>query len=594
MSALPAWNNQSEYENLESPAFEHDRAEFIQLTAQIQKLNAVAGEQFSINQLWQINKWREAGSILGRNISSFVNCELSLDSQNAVAQKVASGLKRVSADFAAALIPAELYLLRAPEDILLDYLKDPLAAPSEFYWREERRRREFLLTPAEEQLLAQMSPFDKGSWGELYNKIGGAMKIKVGEVETGLAQAQSYLRDSDSKLRESAWHGIQNAWSVHQDAAAAIVNNLAGYRLEEYRKRSRTRKLDFLEMPLAQSKIERQTLEQMLAAIEDSRPLIDRALVAMARVLGKQKLDAWDLLAPAPNQVTKTGERYSFSEATRLITEAFHRITPEMGDFVTMMLKNGWVDSRVLPNKRSGAFCTGFAKSRTPRVFQTFMGSYQDTSTLAHELGHAWHSWMMRDLPIVQSSPPMTLAETASIFAETALADYVFEQADRQTQFEIAFAEVTDAVSLLANITTRFEFEKNFYEARKEGALTVDELGELMEQAFRKWYGEHLATVERQFWMTKLHFSISGISFYNYPYTFGYLFSLGIYNQRHAAGPEFPKIYRDILRDTGRMTAETLVEKHLGADIRGPDFWRQSLRAVEVKIERFEKLLADK
>jgi oligoendopeptidase F len=310
----------------------------------------------------------------------------------------------------------------------------------------------------------------------------------------------------------------------------------------------------------------------------------------MAKFQAKKRLEPWDLMAPRLN-LTGDAVKYRFAQAREMITTAFSSVEPAMGEFVGMMMENGWVDSRVLPNKRGGAFCTGFKKSRTPRVFQTFLGSYQDVSTLAHELGHAWHSWAMRDLPLAQLHYPMTLAETASIFGENALSDHVFLTAkDDSIRLEIAYAEVSDAVSLLVNIPTRFEFEKSFYEARQRGSLTPKELGDLMEEAFRKWYGDGIGQVERQFWMTKLHFSIAEVSFYNYPYTFGYLFSLGVYAQRKVHGDRFGEIYRSILRDTGRMTAEDLVQKHLGLDIRKPDLWRQSLKTVEEKVARLEAL----
>jgi oligoendopeptidase F len=147
-------------------------------------------------------------------------------------------------------------------------------------------------------------------------------------------------------------------------------------------------------------------------------------------------------------------------------------------------------------------------------------------------------------------------------------------------------------MALLANIPTRFELEKNFYEARQNGTLTPLELGEITDKAWRKYFGEYLSETESQFWMTKLHFSIADVSFYNFPYTFGYLFSLGIYSQRtEVAESAFGAKYVDILRDTGRMTAESLIQKHLGSDIREKDFWRKSLKVVESKIAALERLL---
>lgn len=220
------------------------------------------------------------------------------------------------------------------------------------------------------------------------------------------------------------------------------------------------------------------------------------------------------------------------------------------------------------------------------------MGSLEDTSTLAHELGHAYHSWVMRDLPTMQQDYPMTLAETASIFAETALSDSLMKTGSPEMKFEICWSSVVDATSLLLNIPSRFEFEKMFYEARPNGFVSPRELTEMTDKAWRKWFGDDLSQTESRYWMTKLHFSISSVSFYNFPYSFGYLFSLGIYSRREELGDRFAQAYRDILRDTGRMTAEDVIQKHLGEDIRKPEFWLKSLAIVEEKVARFEKLLS--
>jgi len=195
-------------------------------------------------------------------------------------------------------------------------------------------------------------------------------------------------------------------------------------------------------------------------------------------------------------------------------------------------------------------------------------------------------------MPLAQLDYPMTLAETASIFAETLVGDHLQSTGDAGTKFEIAWASVSDAAAMLVNIPARFDFEKSFYTARESGSLTPQELSDLTDQAWRKWYGTELSETEKQYWMTKLHFSIPEVSFYNFPYTFGYLFSLGIYAKRAELGDRFLPSYLEILRDTGRMTAEDLIQKHLGQDIRRPEFWLGSLSIVERKVSEFENLLS--
>ena len=244
------------------------------------------------------------------------------------------------------------------------------------------------------------------------------------------------------------------------------------------------------------------------------------------------------------------------------------------------------------PHKRPGAYCTGFLKSRTPRVYMTYMGGASDVIVLAHELGHAFHSWVMRDLPQSQRSYGMSIAETASTFGEGLVRNALLARAETPAaRLDIVWQEAEALVAFVLNIPTRFEFERDFYEARGERPLRAAELKTMMSAAWENWYGDCLAEPDPLFWANKLHFYISGLSFYNFPYLFGYLFSLGVSARRQALGEEFFARYQALLMDTGRMTAEELAAKHLDVDLTQPAFWRDTLALLESRIDLFEELV---
>ena len=183
-----------------------------------------------------------------------------------------------------------------------------------------------------------------------------------------------------------------------------------------------------------------------------------------------------------------------------------------MSDFVHMMAKEKWIEGTVGPTKRPGAYCTKFVKSRTPRVYMTYTGTMSAIKTLAHELGHAFHNWVMRDMPLCQTRYPMTLAETASIFAENIVRDYLLEQvSSREEKLEMLWEELSSCYALMVNIPVRFEFEKRFYEQRSSGELSAPQLCELMSDAWSEWYGDSMSEPDPYFWASKLHFSISGM-----------------------------------------------------------------------------------
>lgn len=601
-----AWNIESEYPSHIAPEFQTDFEFVIQKTKKLEEL--ISSIKVSLNEALgagldpadsiveiaqQILIVDEEARVLGLNMLTYLRCVLSVDSSLNDVQGKESELISLSSKLTQVMIPFENFLKRCSENFLNKVLSHPDLIPAKFLWQQKRRLKDILLSNEEETLLEAVSTPGMHAWGDLYTKLSGSMRCHLkypDRIETvGLAQAAAMVRSSDAEVRRIAWQSIQQAWDQHKDSAAAILNSLAGWRHEVNKKRSHTKAVHFLDDALFHSRIQKETLEAMLTACYQNLDQTRKAPMMMAKLMGKKVLEPWDISAQSP--VSGGKKERSYDEALALIQKAFRQVDPQMADFVKMMDEKRWIEGRFLPTKRNGAYCTAFPKNRQPRVFMTFMGSNSDISTLAHELGHAFHFWVMRDLPRSQCEYPMTLAETASIFAETVLHDVLIEEAaTKEEKIEFAWGEIEGATSLLLNIPARFEFEKNFYDLRMKRSLSSDELSQLTDEAWSKWYGPTLTHNEKLFWATKLHFSIAELSFYNFPYTFGYLFSMSIYARRKELGGDFMKKYIEILRDTGRMTAEDLVQKHLGEDIRRPEFWQKSINVINNKVNAFEKL----
>lgn len=241
------------------------------------------------------------------------------------------------------------------------------------------------------------------------------------------------------------------------------------------------------------------------------------------------------------------------------------------------------------------SYCTGFSKTRTPRVYLSdYNGGSALLLTLAHELGHAFHSWQMRDMPRPQTSYPMNLAETASIFFETVVSNALLEQTDSaEEKFSILWGQTESVATFLLNIPARFRFEEELNKRRATGKVSASEIDSMMVSAWKRYYGDALGDTERVgvFSQSKLHFYLTGISFYNWPYTFGYLFALGVYaSYENGSKASFASIYRDLLRDTGRLDAEDVVEKHLGGRIDQPEFWQNAIAVGEKSLDMMEEV----
>lgn len=591
----PSWDLSIAYRGLDDSKIEQD-IELIEqcielLYLHVEKRDTVIAMQNAIQTS------EAAGTLLG-TIHTFANCHASVDATHTEAKQLLGRVAKLNSEMSQAFSPYEDTLVHADVEFITKVLDhaSPDVAGQGFAIESSRKLAATRLSVAEEQLLAAMEVDGRDGWGRLYDNLTGSLKLSLkleGEdEELGFSQAASLLYGSEFNKQEPAWRAVQSAMATHQESFASILNALAGWRLTENKKRSKICDVHFLAPSLHGSRIVPETLDTMMATAKANRAVGQKAGLLMARVHGLDEMKPWNHLAAMPPLGEAESKVYPFDEAIDVIKTAFAEVNPEMAQFVDLMVENGWIDAAPAPNKRLGAYCTKFAATRSPLVFMTWSGSRSDLMTLAHELGHAFHNWVMRDMPLCQTRYPMTLAETASIFAENIVRDHLLQQAQtRDEKLEMLWEELSSSLALMINIPVRFEFEKSFYEQREKGELTANQLCDLMEKTWKEWYGDAMSEADPYFWASKLHFSIAQVSFYNYPYLFGYLFSKGVYAQRDVKGESFYGDYVSLLRDTGSMMAEDVVAKHLGMDLKEADFWQQSIDMVSAQIDEFERLL---
>jgi oligoendopeptidase F len=594
----PAWDLSSEYPDTDAPELEADLATIERLCAEMAALNdALEGDE-ALDAARQLFKLREQAAMLLQNVATYASCRLSVSSRDPDALSLQGRLQSRQKRFSEVTEPLSQFCDLATDEEIGEFLADPEIAPAEFVIRHSRERRHETLSLAEENLINALAPDGIEAWGRLYTQLSGTLEcdVLVGNEQQrmGIAQAAGLMQKPDDRLRENAWNAINSAWDEHAESCAAALNAIAGWRLELCRKRSRQRPVHFLDAPVHMNRLSRETLDSLLGAAERFRPLARRAAKLQARAYGKDTIGPWDSRAPAPVLDPGGGDAIAFDAAISRIAAAYGQVDPSLGSFVRDMAEKRWIEGTAGAGKRPGAYCATFRKSRTPRVYMTYTGGASDVITLAHELGHAYHSWVMRDLPQSQLSYGMSLAETASTFGETLVRDALLKEAGSlQTRLDVMWEDMTALVAFVLNIPTRFEFERRFYEARDERPLRPDELKTLMSEAWQNWYGEALSEPDPLFWASKLHFYISGLSFYNFPYLFGYLFSLGVYESRERFGDEFFPRYQALLKDTGRMTAEDLARRHLDVDITRPAFWEDTLAALEPRVDAFEGVVTE-
>ena len=469
----------------------------------------------------------------------------------------------------------------------------PAFEPIAFRLGEIRRDGKKLLSEQEENIINTLSLDGLNAWSSHYDTIVASITIPFKEKDqsiSNLSAGQAFNRmmsDPDKEVRAKLFAEWEKAWSEKSPLLADTLNHLDGFRLSQYKLHGVS---DYLDEPLNYNRMKKETLEVMWATIQKNKqPFID-FLTRKAQLMGKEKMDWQD--QDAPIILGDLQEKsFSFDEAADFILENFEKFSPKMANFSKHAFEKSWIEAEDRPGKRPGGYCTELPETKESRIFMTFGNSINEVATLAHELGHAFHSSVMWDLPALDREYAMNVAETASTFAELIVADATLKEAKTaEEKINLLDTKMQNAIAMFMNIHARFIFEKSFYEARQSGLLSEDEITNLMLEAQKESYQNSLGSYHPHFWASKLHFFIDDVPFYNFPYTFGYLFSMGIYAYANKQGSDFEDQYIALLRDTASMSSEDLAEKHLGVDLTKPDFWQAGIDQVVKDVNEFMTL----
>jgi oligoendopeptidase F len=529
------------------------------------------------------------------HLSSYVGCLASADARNEAYLKEEAELTRTRAELA----KVRIELLRAFKESSAGAFSELTATPSlsgtQNYLNRLREEAQRAMSPEKEVLATDLGVDGIQAWGRLYDTTSAKLQFDMifpdGRQERlPMSQRRSLLDNPDRRIRKAAFEGGNLAWQSIEDTAASALNAIAGTRLTLNRHRGVDH---FLDIALFQAAITRKTLDAMFEALFTNLEIPRRILALKARPMGRETIAWYDLGAPLdlPDQ-----EKLSWDKAKAMVGASFQRTYFALGEFFhQQILGKNWVDWEPRSGKRPGGFCTSSMLSKESRIFMTYNESLGDVLTLAHESGHAYHGHLMRDVRPFARGYPMTLAETASTFGEQVLMNGLLDDpaiSDQQKAL-ILDVEIGHGAIYLLDIPVRYEFEKTFYEERENGPLNVSRLKDLMTETQRRVLGDVLEPggEDPYFWASKLHFYITGITFYNFPYTFGYLLSRGLYGMFKKDGARFLPKYEEFLRLAGSDTAENVVKRTVGKNIEETGFWVQAIRSLEEPLNRLQTIL---
>ena len=463
---------------------------------------------------------------LGR-VGSYAGLLYAADTAKPEYQDLTQRVEQRSTEVRNLLLFFELEWLKLDDTIASRLMADPTLEAYRHYLKSLRRHRPHTLTELEEKVINDRDNTGRNAFGRLFSEITSSLTFsfeKQGEkADLNLSQILSLLHEPDRGLRQSAMETLYNGLSQHGQVLTFIYDTLIQDQLTMDRLRS-------YPDPMAQrhlfNEIDGAAVKTMMAVVEENYGLAHDYFRLKAKLLKLPRLALYDQYAPVGKEV----KPFPYHQARQVILAAFDTFDPKFRQIAAEFFDKNWIDAEIRKGKRGGAFCASPSPQLHPYILCNYDDNLRDVMTVAHELGHGLHGCLSRKQNYFNYDTPLTTAETASVFGEMLVFDYLLEhQTDREVQIALLAGKIEDifATVFRQNVLTRFE-EKAFA-ARTEKRLTPDALGTLWLEANGKYYGDAVEMPDgyRWGWSYIPHFIHS--RFYYYSYVFGQLLVLALY-----------------------------------------------------------------
>jgi oligoendopeptidase F len=461
---------------------------------------------------------------------------------------------------------------------------DPQAAVYKHTVELERKERPHQLSQVEETLLTEISPVGLGSWTRLFEELCAAITAPVEGEEVPLSIALSLIRDGNRETRKKATlaitEGLRRDLRTRTYAFNVVLQSKSiADRLRKYETWISSRNLA--------NETSDEAVEALVKAVTARYDVVERYYTVKRRLLGLDKLYEWDRYAP----IEEVERRLTWDQARELVLGSYHRFSPRAGKLVQDFFDHPWIDAPVLDGKESGAYCAGATPRFHPFVMMNFTGKLNDALTLAHELGHGLHDRLAARQHMFDYHPPLTLAETASVFGEQLTFDRLMaDERDQRVRLAMLCTQVEDAFATIFRQVAMNRFEEAAHSARRaQGELSSDQLGAIWQEKVQAMFGSSLELTEDHlpWWSYVGHFiRVPG---YVYAYAFGNLLALSLYRRYQEVGPDFVDTYLDFLGAGGSQAPDELV-KSVGMDITDPGFWDAGLKILDGMVAQVEDL----
>ncbi len=583
---LPEWDLTDLYTSPDAPEFADDM-EFVEsacasFAADYQ--GKLAGLD-AAGMLECILTYEKINATAGR-IMSFVGLRYYQNTTDADIAKVMADAQDKITTFTTPLVFFTLELNRVDDDVLgIWYGGNPDLARYKPVFDRMRAMRPHQLSDELEQFLHDQSTVGSAAWNRLFDETVAGLTFVVDGEEKNLEATLDGLTDRDRSKREAAAREVANVFGENVKLFARVHNTLA----KEKEIEDRWRK-----MPTPQSgrhlsnHVEPEVVEALRNAVVAAYPKLSHRYYELKRGwMGLDKMEVWDRNAPLPMESDRLVQ---WDEAKSTVLGAYGGFDPEMAKLAEPFFTQGWIDAPVKPGKAPGAFAHPTVTEVHPYVMLNYLGKPRDVMTLAHELGHGVHQCLAAGQGELLSSTPLTLAETASVFGEMLTFRKLLADAPTPAEKKVLLAgKVEDMINTVVRQIAFYDFECKLHDARHEGELTPDDIGELWMSVQGESLGPAFTFMEgyENFWAYIPHFVHS--PFYVYAYAFGDGLVNALYAVYEEGDPDFQTKYFDMLKAGGSKHHKELLAP-FGLDASDPAFWDKGLSMISGFIDELEAM----
>jgi len=578
------WDLSDLYASIDDPELEKDKEKVRNLAKDFSdKYKGRVSDLTAEEHAESLNEYEEIAQLAGK-IGSYAQLKWSTNTEDPALGKLLQEARELGSEISQTLVFYSVEWLKVGDEEANKLIENPILGKWKHYLETSRLYKPHTLSEEAEQVMSAKSVTSRSAWNRYFDETLGAARFDLDGESLTEQQVLSKLHSPDRDLRKRAHQSLTSTFQDHSRTLTFVFNTI----LSDKQTNDKLRGYDsWISSRNLANEIDQSTVDSLINSVTGKYDLVQRYYRLKKELLGYDKLYDYDRYAP----LASTRKQVSWEEARENVLEAYGDFYPDMKKIAGEFFSKRWIDAAIKPGKRGGAYSASTVTSVHPYVFMNYDGQLRDVQTLAHELGHGVHQYLSRKQGELQSSTPLTTAETASVFGEMLVFNRLMDSLDDpKEQLALLTSKIDDTIATVFRQISMNRFEDKIHTARRtEGEQTTGQFSELWYETQHALYGDSVEiTDEYKLWWCYIpHFLHT--PGYVYAYAFGELLVLALYDAYRSGQEDFSDQYIKLLEAGGSDWPHNIVSK-MGIDIRDESFWNRGLTLFEEMIERAEKL----